>query len=162
MQSAPTASCSIQALPANARRVHPAFRSDVNSAALATQRGCRGLKHRRIVTIAAAQAAVVADTRLPRWDYIYSQLTEKGVKTIKPAEAADLIKKGYARYLPFLSCVPIISVQTFQQKFQVIVFSFGGFNKSRVLCRSLSMCVQSTSTKKLILRAPRMSHCFKR
>jgi hypothetical protein len=33
--------------------------------------------------------------RLPRWEYIFDQLAEKGWKTIRPLEAEKLLKKDY-------------------------------------------------------------------
>ena len=33
--------------------------------------------------------------RLPRWDIMFNQLNENGVKSIRAKEAQQLIKKGY-------------------------------------------------------------------
>ena len=42
-----------------------------------------------------------------RWDYIFDQLNENNVKSIKAKEAADLIKKGYVS--PITSSLPHLS-----------------------------------------------------
>ena len=50
-----------------------------------------------VVLRAAVQTtAPVESLRLPRWEQMFDVLTDKGVKTIRPTEAADLLnKKGY-------------------------------------------------------------------
>ena len=53
-------------------------------------------RRRGVVLRAAVQAVASTETtRLPRWEYIFDVLAEKGVKTVKPAEAQQLLKKGY-------------------------------------------------------------------
>ena len=52
-----------------------------------------------MVLRAAVQAVPSTETtRLPRWDYIFDVLAQKNVKTVKPTEAQDLLKKGYVSW----------------------------------------------------------------
>ncbi|CAL5219640.1 g1516 [Coccomyxa viridis] len=51
---------------------------------------------RRLEVVRAQVVEVAQETlRLPRWDYIFDQLNENNVKSIKAKEAEQLIKKGY-------------------------------------------------------------------